>query len=151
MEQERTVRGLPPLVSSWNTPEEIIGRKNMSLFMEHYQICQDAKLIGDFPEKKLKDKIGNQDRVEIAKVYIELRKNGYIPNGLDQNGNIRWAVVQKSEFQQIFEKTAPELDGMSREELQQIARDGFRFIRDRKNVVKQMTEGEKTLQEAHGW
>ena len=92
-------------IYSFKTPVKIVGRENMELFKEHYRITTSGT--GEFPDKLLNREFTSEIRGEIAKVYQELRANGFYPEGFNGNGEIRWCVAMKSP---VFAKLEREME-----------------------------------------
>lgn len=109
----------PPLVTTVQTPEDIIGPGNMDVFFRHYEICSRQTNDGLFPSKVLNKEVGSNDREYIARAYAELRAHGYVANGIS-NGRIRWSRVLKSESQRLFESEMHKYKGKTLEELKAI-------------------------------
>lgn len=107
----------PPMVPTYKTPEDIIGRNNMDIFNDHYRIATSSVNGGEFPNSRLDKEIGKAVRPEIAEAYERLRESGFVPLGYKSDGNILWGVVTKSDSLCLFEKGLAELRGMSLEQL----------------------------------
>jgi len=72
----------------------------------------------------------------IVDTLVRLRGHGYYPDGFKPNGDIRWATVLKGLVQIEMEKGLPALQGKSIEELQAIARRGYRKVVKKVSVSK---------------
>lgn len=115
----------PPMHPTTLSPTEIIGVNNMRLFEQHYEIASRSTNGGDFPIKVLNNKIGSEDRENIAKTLSKLREFGFYPLGYKDSGGIKWGVVLKSEAQVLMESKMPELEQYSEKELMEMARKGW--------------------------
>lgn len=107
------------------TPKEIVGFANLPTFRKHYKICSSATNDGEFPEKKLSNDFGSNDRAAIAETYRHLRENGYVPCGTTPDGKIKIMVVTKSKCQILMEKGMPGLLKCSQQQLMDMARKGY--------------------------
>ena len=107
------------------TPEEIIGRNNMQVFVEHYTICQSGTNGGEYPFRRLDKEIGADIRPHIAETMQELRDNGFYPLSVGSDGRIRWGVVTKNASHVEFDKRFESISRLSLEELQSRARRGY--------------------------
>ena len=62
-------------------------------FKKHYRICRSGTNGGEFPTKRLENEIEDEIRLQIADIYLELRKNGFFPAGYTERGDIRWMIA----------------------------------------------------------
>ena len=85
----RTLR-YPPAFPTGLTPEVICGDL-YPLFCRHYEKVSKANGPEDFEQKA---KIFSQEeRALVSSLLEELRRNGFYPTGIKQNGTVRFGVV----------------------------------------------------------
>jgi hypothetical protein len=124
----------PPMFPNELTPNEIVGRDNMSIFVAHLRICYSSVNNGEWPEKRLSKEIGPANRERIIGILRELRENGYLPLSVDEHGKVRWGMMVKTQSQVEFERDLPRFQRMPIEELQRLGRSGYLQIRDNVTV-----------------
>ena len=120
----------PPLHSHGLIPTEIVNQRTMELLTRHYQAAN--RLTPDNFKKAMAGKFDEAERQVCAEAYEMLGRNGFLPSGLDANGQIRWGVILKSDVQLLFEEE-PLLENPTKQEAEQLkemARDQFVTFRD---------------------
>ena len=132
MENRKTIKG-PPLILTVDHPIDIIGRENMDTFTKYIRIYFTPTSSGNL-EKRLDKEIGSEDRQAIAQTLKELRKNGFIPLGVNKHGCVIWDVITKSKQQELLEEGLDELRQLSIPELQRIGRSGYKKVIEKVKV-----------------
>ena len=116
-----------PAVSTWQTPQEIIGDRMATLKL-HYKIATSGT--GDWPENELKKNFDEKMRVEIAALYKELRDNGYYPDGINGLGEINFRTAFEDPVHRLLLDTVEPTPKNGKEISAMIsrARESFRAI-----------------------
>lgn len=83
----------PPIVSTEETPLEIVGHENMNHIKRH--LASGNRETGEY--------------AALSPVYAKLRDNGFYPLGIEDN-KVKWGVALKSDAQMLVDSTYPEFD-----------------------------------------
>ena len=84
-----------PMIPTHETPNSIIGDL-YPIFLEHYKAAERARSAEEF--EQLMKPFSQDIRKKISVIYEILREHGFYPNGLAQNGNIKWSVMLDNDW-----------------------------------------------------
>lgn len=88
-----------PSIPTYLTPREIIGWEYEQMFEKHYRIAISGT---EFPEKRLDKEFTQDERNHVIEIYNELRRNGFYPIGLNEQGKIRWGIALQDKTHAIL-------------------------------------------------
>ena len=131
-----------PMITTWKTPEMIVGSENMSILRKHF-IIYDTTEPGTYRDKRINNDIG-EDREHIADILDKLHAHGFVPGEVGDNGRttfvkggrIVWRIITMSDMAHEFfhgnnPAHGPSLDELKKlpiPELQKMAREGWKKL-----------------------
>ena len=105
-------------------PGDIITVEQMHTLTRHYKTTLSAT--NDNFERVISKNFNPDERKLTAGLYQKLRESGFYPDGLNDNGGIRWKVATKSAVHAEMEKGLDKYCSLSVQENKDRARSHFK-------------------------